>query len=177
MRYSRDFTITEAEMQKFYRMLVLQRWGKGVLGFGVVGALVGKLYISWLDLPLEGGWAVAAMVLTGIVTMLFVTLGVIFRTRRNVRASIRRKRQGSYVQCTEIDGFGVHVTVGDEKAKMSFEKLHLVRETKDAFYLFLTPGDAWILPKGQMENAEEESAVIRGIFSKVIEPKRRKLMQ
>lgn len=176
MRYRRDFTVTESHLQKFYRHLVLRRWSKGVLGFGVVGALVGKLYMNWLNIPLEGVWAIFGMVLTGCVTMLFVTLGVMFRTRQNVRKSIRGKGRGSYVQQTEIDGFGVHVTVDGDKAKVGFEKLHMVQETKDAFYLFLTAGDAWILPKEQMENPEEECAAIRAIFSKVIEPKRRKLL-
>ena len=174
MRYSRDFTITEKDLQSFYRMLVLRRWGKGVLVFGVVGALVGKLYMEWLNIPLEGIWAVLAMVLTGIVTMLFVTLGVMLRTRRNVRRSARRK---SYVQETEIDGFGVHVTVEGKNTKVGFEKLHFVRETAEAFYLFLTPGDAWLLPKKQMEDTEEESRKIREIFSKVIEPQRRRLLK
>ena len=174
MRYSRDFTITERELRKFYRSLVLRRWSKGILGFGVVGALVGRLYIDWLSIPLTGAWAVAAMVMTGIVTMLTVTLGVIFRTNRNVRKTAGRK---SYVQQTEIDGFGVRVTVKDDKAKVGFDKLHMVQETKGAFYLFLTAGDAWILPKDQMENAEEESRQIREIFSRVIEPKRRRLMK
>ena len=174
MRYSRNFIITEADLQRFYRSLVLQRWGKGVLGFGVVGALVGKLYIGWLNLPLEGVWAAIAMAAVGIMTMLFVTLGVMFRTSRNVRKTARRK---SYVQETEIDGFGVHITVEGKKTKMGFEKLHFVRETADAFYIFLTAADAWILPKKQMENAEEESRQIREIFSKVIEPKRRRLLK
>ncbi len=177
MRYKRDFTIAEADLQKFYRMLVLRRWSKGVLGFGVVGALVGKLYMGWLNIPLTGAWEIIALVLAGLVTMLFVTLGVVFRTRQNVRKTIRSRGRGNYVQQTEIDGFGVHVTVNGEKAKVGFEKLHMVEETKDAFYLFLTAGDAWILPKEQMEEPERESEAIRAIFSKVIEPKRRRLMK
>ena len=174
MRYSRDFTITEKDLQSFYRMLVLQRWGKGILGFGAVGVLIGKLYMDFLSIPLKGIWAVAAMVLTGCLTMLLVTLGVMIRTGRNVRKSIRRK---SYVQQTEIDGFGVHVAVDGQKAKAGFEKLHFVRETAAAFYIFMAPGEAWILPKKQMEDAAEECRKIREIFSRVIEPKRRRLLK
>lgn len=175
MRYSRDFTIGERETQRFYRMLALQRWRGGAMVFGLVGALVGYLYIDWLDIPLQGTARIIACVLIGCMTAAFIALGIMFRTSRSVRTAIRRKGTDTYVQQTEIDGFGVRVTVDGEKAKVSFEKLHRVLETKNCFYLFLTGSDAWILPKEQMEDREAECAVIRGIFSKVIEPSRRKL--
>ena len=49
MRYQRDFTIGLKETRDFYQMLVLGRWWKGILGFGVVGGLVAWMYLNWLE--------------------------------------------------------------------------------------------------------------------------------
>ena len=175
MRYSRDFTITRSDMQLFYRMLVLRRWCKGILGFAVVGALVARLYINWLNISLDAVETVVFMVLTGILTALLITLGMVIRTNRNVGRLMRKNGRESYVQSVRIDGFGVHVTTGDETAKLGFDKLLRVQETSAAFYLFVTDTQAWILPKHQMEDPEAESRTVREIFSRVVPPQRLKL--
>ena len=175
MRYSRDFTITRRDTEKLYQMLVLRRWSKGILGFAVVGALVIKLYMDWLGFESGTAGTLTAMVLGGILTAVFITAGVLLRTKANVAKLMRKKGRESYVQETRIDGFGVHVSVNGESAKLGFDKLKFVRETKDAFYLFVTDNDAWIMPKSQMENADEECRTIREIFGKVVAPSRRKL--
>ena len=175
MRYSRDFTITRRDTEKFYQLLVLRRWAKGILGFAVVGALVTKLYMDWLGFSLDTAGMAAVMVLGGIITAAVITAGVLWRTRGNVTRLMRKNGRESYVQQMRIDGFGVHVSVNGESAKVGFDKLARVQETKDAFYLFLTENEAWIMPKSQMENADEECRAIREIFSKVVAPRRRKL--
>ena len=52
----------------------------------------------------------------------------------------------------DISGLGIRVTVGKDRARLSFDKLMKVRETRRAFYLFLSANQAWILPKAQMED-------------------------
>lgn len=175
MRYSRDFTITRQDSEKFYQMLVLRRWSKGILGFAVVGALVLKLYMDWLGFALSTASMAAMMVLGGLVTAALITVGVLWRTRGNVAKLVRRNGRESYVQQTRIDGFGVHVTVDGESAKLGFDKLQRVQETKDAFYLFVTDNEAWIMPKAQMANRDEECRAVRDIFTKVVAPARLKL--
>lgn len=177
MRYSRNFTITRKDTEKFYQMLVLRRWTKGIAGFAVVGALVLKLYMDWLGFDLGAVGMVAMMVFGGLVTAVFITIGVLWRTRGNVTKLMRRNGREQYVQQTRIDGFGVHVNVGGEDSKLGFDKLVRVQETKDAFYLFVTDNDAWIMPKAQMENREEECRAIREIFTKVVAPMRLKLQK
>ena len=148
MTYQRDFTIGTKETQDFYIALTLGRWGKGVIGFGVVGALL------------------AAEI---------TVLALIFSTRQKVKSQISRSGRESYVQSTEINGFGVHVAVGKDKAKMSFGNLLRVKETRKAFYLFISEQQAWILPKKQMEDPEAESEQLRTIFRAVIERKKLQL--
>ena len=173
MTYQRDFTIGIKETQDFYIALTLGRWGKGVIGFGVVGALVVLLYTSGtaLSLPVR-----AALVLVGALLAAEITvLALIFSTRQKVKSQISRSGRESYVQSTEINGFGVHVAVGKDKAKMSFGNLLRVKETRKAFYLFISEQQAWILPKKQMEDPEAESEQLRTIFRAVIERKKLQL--
>ena len=87
----------------------------------------------------------------------------------------RRSGKESYIQHTEIDGFGIRVTVQGRQGKVGFDKLMKVEETGKAFYLYLAANQAWLLPKDQMEDPASESAALRQIFSTVVESRRLKL--
>lgn len=167
MSYRRDFTIGLRETRDFYLSLVLGRWGKGIAGFGAAGALVGLLYTgqAGLSLPLRAAVILAAALAAAGVTALVLVVS----TCRKVKTQVSRSGRGTYIQETEINGFGVHVTVGKDKARMGFEDLVRVRETRRAFYLFLSESQAWILPKRQMEDREAECAQLRELFGTVIE--------
>ena len=167
MSYRRDFTIGLRETQDFYLSLVLGRWGKGIIGFGAVGALAGLLYTGQAELPPP---LRAAVILAAALAAAGATaLALVVSTRWKVKAQVRRSGRSEYIQETEINGFGIHVTVGRDKARMSFEDLARVRETGRAFYLFLSESQAWILPKRQMEDREAECAQLRELFRAVIE--------
>lgn len=165
--YHRDFTIDLKETQAFYLMLVMGRWRKGMLGFAVVGALAAVMYTigTALSLPVKAalivGGALAAVLLSAVILTV--------STRQKVKSQARRIGRESYVQETEINGFGIHVTVGDKKARLAFENLLRVRETGRAFYLFLSDSQAWILPKAQMEDRQAETEQLRTLFRTVIE--------
>lgn len=173
MSYHRDFTIGLRETQDFYLSLVLGRWGKGMAGFALVGALVGFLYTEQAGML----WSLRAVVILAAaaaavgITVLVLSVSTILKVRSQVKSSGRE----SYVQETEINGFGIHVTVGKDKAKLGFPDLVRVQETGRAFYLFLSDSQAWILPKTQMEDPKEESARLRGLFTAVIERGRLRL--
>ena len=149
MHYKRDFVISLKETRAFYLDLALRSWLKGFWGFGLAGALTAWLYLGRF-FPAEN----AAL---------------------RVRRDFRRSGRDHYIQHTEIDGFGVRVTAQGRQAKVGFDKLLLVRETGGAFYLHLTPNQAWILPKGQMEDRAEECAQLRGLFSAVIPSRQLKI--
>ena len=173
MSYRRDFTIGLGETRRFYLMLTLGKWKRGLLGFGLAGALTGYLYAGLLALP---PYLQAMAILAGaLAAALAAALALVLSTSGKVKNEARRSGRDSYVQETEIDGFGVHVTVGKNRAKMSFDKLVRVRETAGAFYLFISDNQAWILPKAQMEDREEECRQIRRIFSAVVEKGRLRL--
>ena len=170
MSYQRDFTIGLRETQDFDLSLVLGHWRKGIAGFALVGALAALLYTMNTDLMLP---VKAAVVLAGALAGAAVTvIAVSVSTLRKVR---ERSGREQYVQETEINGFGVHVTVGKDRGKMGFEDLLRVRETRKAFYLFLSENQAWILPKAQMEDREGDCARLRELFSAVIEKGKLKL--
>ncbi len=167
MSYRRDFTIGPREAAGLYQMLALEKWRRGTLGFGLAGALAAWMYMTRLSLsPLVQALTAAG---TALAVMAFFTLALVLRVQWEVRAQARRSGKESYVQETEIDGFGVRVTVGKDRARLTFEKLVRVRETRRAFYLFLSQTQAWILPKAQMENPAAECRELRQIFQTVME--------
>lgn len=173
MSYRRDFTIGLRETRRFYLLLVLEKWRKGLLGFGLAGALAGYLYSGLLTLP---PYLQALAVASGAVAAILAAVAaLVLSTSGKVKNEVRRSGRDSYVQETGIDPFGVHVTVGKNRAKMGFDKLVRVRETAGAFYLFIADNQAWILPKAQMEDREEECRQIREIFNTVVEKGRLKL--
>ncbi len=175
MTYRREFTIGLRETQDFYLNLTLGSWWKGALGFGVVGALVAWMYLSWLRAGVGPAGMAAIMAITALVTVGAVALGMTITTRYRVRSQMKRAGKESYVQAVEIDGFGVHVAADGKKAKLGFDKLVKVQETTKAFYLYLSANQAWLLPKAQMEDPEGESEQLRAIFRTVIETRRLKL--
>jgi len=152
--YRRDFTIGEKETQRFYRMLALQKWRRGIVGFGLAGALAAWMYLGRTALPLA---VKVPVILAGFLAgMLLSALCVIVSTFFQVRAQIRQS------------GRGIRVTVDQDKARLDFDRLQEVRETGGAFYLFLAPGQAWILPKAQMEDPAAECGALREIFRTVV---------
>lgn len=175
MSYRRDFTIGRKETQDFYLYLTLSGWRKGILGFGAVGALVGLLYTAGMpiSIPLRAVTAAATALTAAAVTTLVLALSTMAKVKNQVSHSGRT----SYVQETEINGFGVHVAVGKDKAKMGFSDLVRVLETRRAFYLFISEQQAWILPKKQMEDPRAESARLRELFRSVIERQRLRLLE
>lgn len=173
MSYQRDFIIGMKETQDFYVALTMRHWWKGIAGFGAVGALAALMYSAgpaW-SVPLRAALAAAGAAAAAVVTALVLAVS----TRLRVKGQIRRSGRESYVQSTEINGFGIHVAVGKDKAKMGFENLLRVRETRKAFYLFLSEQQAWILPKAQMADPKAESEQLRTLFRAVMERKRLKL--
>lgn len=171
MSYQRDFTIGLRETQDFYLSLVLGRWRKGIAGFALVGALAALLYMlnAAFPLPVRAAAAAAGALAGAGITVVVLVVSTLTRVREQVRRSGRE----SYVQETEINGFGVHVAVGKDRARMEFMDLLRVQETRRAFYLFLSENQAWILPKAQMEAGDPEQ--LRRIFSTVIEKRKLKL--
>lgn len=173
MSYRRDFTIGLRETQDFYAALTMARWRKGLAGFAAVGALAALLYTlrTALSLPVKAALAAAGAVLAAAITALILLVS----TRQRVKEQVRRSGRESYVQATEINGFGIHVTAGKDRARLAFENLLRVQETGKAFYLFLSDSQAWILPKKQMEDPEAESEQLRTIFRTVIEGRKLRL--
>ncbi len=176
MHYEREFTIGSREVQELYLGQALHNGAKGIIGFAVVGALVAVLYApSWArgDRGLTAAFAVGV----GLVTLVVLTISVICSTKLQIRKVVSRFDARAYKQRILLDGFGVHVTVGDKTADCGFDKLLRVKESRKAFYVFITEKDAWILPKAQMADPEGESRQIRELFSTVMMNSQLKLLK
>ena len=177
MSYRRDFVIGLKETRDFYTRLLLRSWRKGILGFGLAGGLTAWYYLNLFQVAASAPVELLLSLAAAAVAMALVALVMALSTRWKIAREARRSGRERYVQHTRIDGFGLHVTVDDREARLGFDKLMKVEETKKAFYLYLAANQAWILPKDQMEDQAAECARLREIFSTVIESKRLKLQK
>ena len=175
MNYQRDFTIGVKETQDFSRTLVLEARWKSVVVFGLLGALCCLAYLMWLDLDLGPVLILAMMAGTALVTAGAMTASMLLANRSKARRQFYAEHRDSYLQQVDISGLGIRVTVGKDRARLSFDKLMKVRETRRAFYLFLSANQAWILPKAQMEDPAGESRQLRAIFSTFLDARRLRL--
>ena len=169
MSFHWEFTIGLREAGGFYRLLALEKWWKGALGFGLAGGLAGWMYASGSDLPP----AVRGLIAVGAglgVAVLFLS-GLLIRTSLVMREQVKRSGRERYVQETEISGLGIRVAVGKDRAKRSFHQLERVKETRRAIYLFLAADQAWILPRNQIESSQRRE--VRSLLETAVE--RRKL--
>jgi len=167
MDYHRVFLIGEREAMDFYLYQAARQRLLGTVGFGIVGLLVCYLYGSE-SMESMGGF-VTAMVVTFVAVIAAILIGYYFTIRSKVRAAVRRRGKAQYEEEILINGFGLRAVANSREVKVPFEKLREIRETKKAFYLYMTENDAWLLPKAQMEDVAEESARLRKIFDTVIE--------
>jgi len=177
MNYRRKFTIGKQEQQDYYGTLVAQNWWRSVVWAAALGAVVSWLFIYWTARDIAVGETLAVMLLTALLTAAITSLVRVVSTRRQVRDQIRRNGKEPYTQLVDISGFGVRVEADGREAKMGFEKLFKVMETKKAFYIFISRTHAWILPKDQMEDVKAESEQLRELFRTVIESRRLKFME
>ena len=175
MNYQRDFTIGVKETQDFSRTLVLEARWKSVVVFGLLGALGCWAYLMWLGLGLGPVLVLAMMAGTALVTAGAMTASMLLANRSKARRQFYAEHRDSYLQQVDISGLGIRVTVGKDRARLSFDKLMKVRETRRAFYLFLSANQAWILPKAQMEDPAGESRQLRAIFSTFLDARRLRL--
>lgn len=174
MQYQRDFTIGVKELRDFYMSLQMYKWKSGLVGFGAVSVLTAWMYLGMLVPGLSGAGKVAAAVALGLVAAAAVAAGMMASARHKVNLQMRASGRTTYVQVTELNGFGVHVSVDKSKTKLPFEKIHKVHETQKAFYIYVSGTQAWILPKAQMDGPEEEKR-LRELLSMVIESRRLQL--
>ena len=170
MDYRGVFQISRREAERFYLYQTMRYRLPGILGFGVVGLLTCYLYGNGRITPPSMLWG--AMALSFTIVVAGILFGYWVSIRRKVGHSAAKSGRESYTQTITVNGFGVRAEVDGREARVSFDKLHDIRETGKAFYLYLTREEAWILPKAQMADPAGESRQLREMFGRVIESKR-----
>ena len=175
MRYSRAFQIGEKEMVRFHFGRSLREKLPGMIGLSIAGMLIVYLYMTRMGLSITTGQLVLWMILGFVFVLAALSLGLYLSVLFSVRKGLKKQGFTRYEQAVNIDGFGIRVRANGKEAKLAFDKLFAVRETRQDFYLFVTDTQAWLLPKSQMEDAAAESALLRQIFSTVVESRKLRL--
>lgn len=175
MEFKATFRIGAKEASDFYIYQALHTRYIGVISFGLLGALICYLFCGSI-IPSQAlliAASVLAFFLAASITIFFIIVSV----QVKVKLAMKKNNTGDYDQTIEINGFGVRTEANDKDVRINFEKIKSVRETKTAFYIYLNKDHAWILPKEQLKNPEEDCAVIRKIFDTVIPSKQLHFMK
>ena len=175
MRYSRAFQIGEREMVRFHFGRALREKLPGMIGLSVAGMLIVYLYMTRMGLTITTGQLILWMALGFALVLAALFLGLYLSVVAPVRRGLKKQGMTRYEQVVNVDGFGVRVRANGKEAKLAFDKLFAVRETRRDFYLFVTDTQAWLLPKSQMEDEAAESALLRQIFSTGVESRKLRL--
>ena len=172
MRYERNFQIGRRELIRFHFGQAMREKFLGMIGLSVAALLIVYLYVTRLGLTATRGQLIAWMILGFVMTLACLAAGFYLQVALHVRRSLRKLHVTGYEQAVAVDGFGVRVTANGREARLGFDKLYLVRETRQDFYIYVTAEQAWLLPKAQMEDPAAECGTLRKIFGTVLESRR-----
>lgn len=87
----------------------------------------------------------------------------------------RRGSMKPFQQLIDLNDRGLHAKTEQGSVHLTFDQIRGVRETKHAFYIFVTAEHVYVFPKNQM-NGREEYSEVRNIFKDGIPMKRMKLL-
>lgn len=107
-------------------------------------------------------------------SVLFIVLNAVMLIFR-VNKSYKEKTAYEFTQDITIDESGVHATSERGSALLEWNRVEKVREAGHAFYLFLSKTQAYVLPKYQLTNRDEDAAQIRALLRQHLDPKCLKL--
>ena len=86
----------------------------------------------------------------------------------------KQKKIQDFTYDVTVDKTGFHATSSRGDSDVPWERVISMRETKNAFYIFITENNANVLPKSQMR-LPADAEQLRGIAKKYLEASRCRL--
>lgn len=99
----------------------------------------------------------------GIAGILFFIIANLLLIKYRLHLFYKKGKIKPFVQQIEMNEKGIHAITENGFAQVVFDQINGVRETKHAFYIFVTAEHVYVFPKNQMIG-KEEFCEIRNIF-------------
>ncbi len=173
-QFSHTFTITKKDNLRYNFFLMQKKLiATSAFVFVIIAAMVGLLRYAQ-SANLSGALLNAfAMALLG--TVILVTINIITTILR-INSFYKQKKLTDFTVTFTTDKTGIHATSDRGDSDLPWNRIVAVRETANAFYVFITDSHANVLPKDQFSN-EEEISSFRSLLLKNVEANKLKIKQ
>lgn len=161
MEYQGSFRIGQADNLRYnYYIAKKKLWTGSVIVFAAIMALTGLVRYGqsgdiWRALLNTLPFAVGGSALLLLVNMMVMVI--------RLRTMYQKRRIIPFTQQMRFDRDGIHASSEKGSVDLLWKRLAGVTETRRDFYLFLDAATTYVIPKDQMEKAEE-SETLRGVF-------------
>ncbi len=174
MQFSGHFTITKKDNLRYNFFLMRKKLiATTILVFVIIAVMIGFIrYAQGASLTEAIGHALLMAVIG---TLLLLAINVISTVLR-VKNLYKQKKLTDFSVDFTVDKTGIHAVSSRGSSDLPWNRIVYVRETRTAFYIFITDTHANVMPKDQLKSAAD-AATIRALMEKNIEKNRRKLKQ
>lgn len=171
-QFSHTFTITKKDNLRYNFFLMQKKLvATSVLVFVIIAAMIGLLKYA------QG----ASMTNAVLNALLMAVLGTLVLVAINIATTVLRMNR--YYQQKKLTDFsvtfttdqtGIRATSERGDSDLPWNRIVAVRETRNAFYIFITESHANVMPKDQFPG-EAEIAIFRALLEKNVAPSRLKI--
>jgi hypothetical protein len=171
-QFSHTFTITKKDNLRYNYFLMQKKLvATSILVFVIIAGMIGLIkYAQGAGL---WGAIVNALVMAISGTLILIGINIITAVLR-INSFYKQKKLKDFTVTFTTDQDGIHATSERGDSDLPWNRIVEVRETRNAFYVFITDAHANVLPKDQF-SGEAEIALFRSLLQKNIEATRLKL--
>ncbi|MEZ4510202.1 MAG: YcxB family protein [Eubacteriales bacterium] len=171
-QFSGSFTITKKDNLRYNFFLMRKKLvATSILVFVIIFAMIGLVKYAQ-------GVGLTAAILNG---ALMAVVGVLILVGINIAAAVwringyyKQKKLTDFSVTFTADKAGIHSVSERGDSDLPWNRIVEVRETRHAFYIFITDSHANVMPKEQFANASD-AEVFRALLEKNVAKTRLKL--
>ena len=171
-QFSRTFTITKKDNLRYNFFLMQKKLiATSALVFVIIAAMIGLLkYAQGASI-----WVAVTYALIMAVSGVLILVGInIVTAVMRINGYYKQKKLTDFTVTFTTDKAGIHAASDRGDSDLPWDRIVEVRETRHAFYVFITDAHANVLPKDQFSGAAE-IATFRELLQKNMEPARLKI--
>lgn len=171
-QFSKTFTITKKDNLRYNFYLMQKKLvATVVMVFVIILGMVG--FVKYAQGAGVWGAVLNALLMAVLGAVVLIGINVVTTVLR-INNFYKQKKLMDFSVTFTTDEKGIHATSERGNFDLPWNRIVAVRETRNAFYLFITESNANVMPKDQFSGAEE-IAQLRALLVKNVEKSRLKM--
>lgn len=171
-QFSHTFTITKKDNLRYNFFLMQKKLiATSALVFVIIAAMIGLLkYAQTASVAVS---LINALLMAVSGTLILIGINIITAVMR-INSFYKQKKITDFTVTFTTDKEGIHAASERGDSDLPWNRIVEIRETRHAFYVFITDAHANVLPKDQF-SGEAEIAEFRALLEKNMEAARLKI--